>query len=189
MDEIALKEKAKYDYRWKTDYKASQCAEAWAEYIYRASRKGERLLDIGCGDGTTVKILRYIGFDCRGADITLAGCKNFPNYHNKCIFYEAPAWNISFARDHAFDFTFSTDFLEHLPQEKVEASIQEIFRITKKRTFHCVAIFPDTRDGVELHLTIKPIEWWQEIFNKFNTKGIETRIISRKDFLLNKDKT
>lgn len=174
---ISLTEKEKYCRQWKTNYMPSVSARVLADYINSFVHYPYRLLDIGCGDGTTVVELRKKGWLCDGMDITLAGLK--PEAVKG--FYESTLWAMPF-NDREFGFTFSTDVLEHIPPEKIEDAIKEIFRISRHRTLHIIATFPHEMDGVDLHLTVKPISWWQEQFDKFNP-GIQVELIDRIDFL------
>lgn len=172
-------EKNKYYHLWMNNYEPSKCAVPLAYYVAKNSTPEWLLLDIGCGNGITVNILKKRGFDCMGVDITLAGIKDDGRH-----FVEAPIWSMPFP-DNFFDFTFSTDLLEHLPQSLIEDSIKEIFRITRKKTFHSIANFQDVRLGQVLHLTIQPVEWWVRRFEALNATNLECEIIDRKIFLIN----
>lgn len=172
-------EKEKYKFQWEHNYLPSKCAVPLVEYVKSTSNIGETLLDIGCGNGITVAKLRESGCTCDGIDITLAGLKG--DFRPSLI--EATLWKMPF-RDDVYDYTFSTDVLEHIPEEMVEVSIKEIIRITKLRTFHCIAQFSHKRYDIELHQTIKPVDWWYKIFEKYNAKRVPVKIIDRWDFLL-----
>jgi len=179
--EIALHkvEQNKYSWLWETSYKPSACAIPLIKFINTLQPQG-KLLEIGCGDGSTIFGLRERNLACDGLDITLTGLKGY--YGG---FIEASVWSMPL-EDNSYDFTFSTDTLEHIPPDCVEESIKEILRVTKRETFHCIATFSDRSShptGEELHLTIQPIEWWQELFNKLNHKKIVFTIVSRKEFL------
>ncbi len=167
IQSLEQSEKAKYEARWKGNYR-SQSALPFAEFLFRLPVCGY-CLDIGCGDGATMDALMYRGVKCSGVDITLAGCQNMK--HDLPTF-EAPVWDMPFP-DGAFDFTFSTDVLEHIPPELVTRSLQEIVRITKCKTIHQVACF----DMGDDHLTIEPITWWKEKFSKL---PLESIIMERK---------
>lgn len=177
-------EKDKYDHLWRTIYMPSQCSIFLAEYIHKLSGPDQSLLEIGCGNGGVVRQLNLKGHVCVGLDITLAGIKG-----DRSGFVEASVWRMPF-QDNQFDFTFSSDVLEHLPTDLVEPAIKEICRVTRHKTFHCIANFPDSPEGIELHLTQQPMEWWRAKFNKHTMKfgfcfsrQIATIIIDRKDFL------
>ena len=175
---LEYSEKKKYEMLWKGDYVPSQCAVPIAQFVINRLGDCKTMVDLGCGDGTTVKILREKGYDCKGLDITRAGIKT----EEDGWFLEGSLWAMPFESEQ-IDFTFSTDVLEHIPTEKIEETIREIFRITKKKTFHCIALFNDMRningEMVNLHRTVKPIGWWQEKFRENNAKKLEFEIIDR----------
>lgn len=175
-------EKNKYAEQWQRDYSQSACAVPLAKYVDIMMHQFEqpdklRLLDVGCGDGTTVKILRRLGYDCDGVDITLAGHKGSMDG-----FYEAPIWNMPF-KDNEYDITFSTDVLEHLPAPMLERSITEIFRISKISTFHCIATFSHILNDREMHLSIHNIAHWDDMFDHINTFNKAYKVMDRKDFM------
>lgn len=175
---IYNKEKIKYIKAWaKGAEKISKTCIPFTEYISRNTLPKWKLLDIGTGTGSTVYELRKREFNCKGLDITLNGLKE-----NKIGFVEAPLWDMPFD-DGEFDFTFSTDVLEHLPPEMVEIAIKEIFRITKLQTFHVIALFEDNRWGFNFHLSVYPIDKWNTIFKRLNTKNINFELIDRVEFL------
>lgn len=172
-----------YTQLWSTDYTRSQCAKPLAQHIIATAHKNTRLLDIGCGDGTTVKILRDRGFDAYGVDITMAGVnKKFPD-ELTTHFYELSATDMHLFSDNQFDYTFSTDCLEHLSPEDVMLAIKEIGRITRVKTFHVMPIWGDERLGMDLHLTQKDPAWWDNMFKSIITKNIEIKIMGREQFL------
>lgn len=176
-DPVAVLEKKKYDDCWGSDYKRSKCAEPFANHILKTMKKGDRVLDIGCGDCTTLLRLRQHGVDCTGVDISLRGVPR----GTRGVF-EAPVWDMPFD-DGQFDYTASTDVLEHVPTDKMEAAIREICRVTKRQTTHVVALFDGVRQGVVLHMTVKPIEWWVEQFEKYRHNGVMTAVMSRNEFM------
>ena len=178
---IYAQEKQKYSELWRKDYQPSRCALPLVKYITQNTEPGWNLLDIGCGNGLTVRKLRAYGYDCWGSDITLSGLKTDIS-PKEFYFIEAPIWNMPFV-DNQFNFTFSTDVLEHIPPAMVRRSIAEIFRITKIKTFHCIANFPDIRNGQDLHLSKHSIDQWNEWFMAVNNKKIGCELIDRKEFL------
>ena len=188
IDDKAQAEKELYSGLWKNGYIPSRCAMPLAAYIAKTADKKMSLLDIGCGDGSTARTLRLMNYNCKGTDITGAGIVIPPetavvNKPASKWFIEACIWNTGML-DNLFDYTFSTDVLEHLPEDKVDDAIKEIIRITKVKTLHVIAMFKDTRDGVELHKTTRPIDWWEAKFKEYNTKGIQVELMDRAIFLL-----
>jgi len=193
MDNLEKQEKDKYTNAW--EYGAEgQSRTAWYifNYLKNILDKTYKILDLGCGNGLVVELLRQEGYNIVGVDITLTGL----NQHTPMIkftpeiiltpkrenYFEAPLWNLSF-KDNEFDFTFSTDVLEHIPPEYINKTIQEINRITKTKSFHCISTFKDNRGGFVFHLTVQPIDWWKEKFKALNQKNIDIELIDRQQFL------
>lgn len=179
---IYAQEKEKYHTLWGKDYQPSACALPLVKYVIQNADSKWKMLDIGCGNGLTVRCLRNKEYKIYGCDITLNGIKDRCSC-SEPYFIEAPVWNMPFP-DGAFDFTFSTDVLEHIPPAMIKRSIKEILRITKHKTFHCIASFSDIRNGQKLHLSQHPIDLWAAWFREGNVMGrISFELIDRKDFL------
>lgn len=183
---IEKKEFKKYDEEWRKDY-SSRMSLPLASYINDqlevSDGKDWKCLDIGCGNGQTVEYLRSSGIACYGIDLTLRGVHNslgsVPSYYEK-----GSIWRLPFP-DNAFDFTFSTDVLEHLPTDMVDRAIKELFRVTRKQTFHNIATFPDSQflaTGGEkiLHMTVKPIKWWLSKFSQYRDDSVSVAVSERK---------
>jgi ubiquinone/menaquinone biosynthesis C-methylase UbiE len=98
------------------------------------------------------------------------------------IFFEAPAWRTNFA-DMQFEYTCSTDVLEHIPTELIDDTIKEIYRLTKRKTIHVISTEPDKKyNGHEVHLTVKPIEWWREQFARLKpASDVSFILLDRKE--------
>jgi ubiquinone/menaquinone biosynthesis C-methylase UbiE len=75
--------------------------------------------------------------------------------------------------DGQFDVVGCFDVLEHLPESDAPAACAELIRVCKKLLIVSVASCSDPRmvDGVEveLHLTRRPVEWWQGQFKRAST--------------------
>jgi len=146
-----------------------------AEFIMATVPRSYRILDIGCGKGLGVSLMRDNRFLCGGLDVTLAAVDK-ERMTGKNSFTEAPAWNIPFD-DGYFDFTFSSDVMEHMPPETVETVIKEIYRVTRVETLHIIAEtennhYPDS------HLTVHPITWWRGEFGKHNKHRTLTHLMT-----------
>lgn len=184
LGDVVARERKKYDDCWTKYYEhASGCAKPLIQHVLGTVRKGDKVLDIGCGDCTTLMGLRDAGVDCTGVDISLAGVPD--GVHNVL---EAPLWDMPF-EDGQFDYTVSTDVLEHVPTELIPKAIEEIFRVTKRQSFHVVALFPGICKGVVLHMTVKPIEWWIDQFTAVQAKTKRQKdnlIITSRDMFMAK---
>lgn len=165
---LDTEERTLYEGLWNNGYKKSQCAIPLIAFLEKHCTKEDTLLEIGSGDGTTLRGLKAKGYKVTGTDI----------YSTSEDIIECPAWRLPSDAD----VTFSTDVLEHIPEEKIDETIREILRRTIRKTIHIIACWPDIRNGINLHKTVKPIAWWQEKFSALNTNK-EILILDRDGFL------
>lgn len=66
-----------------------------------------------------------------------------------------------------FDGVVCTDVLEHCPEEDMDWIVGELFAYAKRFVFANVACYPASKrlpTGENAHCTIRPPEWWQELF-------------------------
>ena len=185
---IATAEKELYDRLY--DGRCCDTTGYWREiagYIAATSQPKDKLLDIGCGHGDPTRLLCSLDRNCVGVDISLAGLgsqrktgSEYDEFLPTCSFTEAPIWDMPF-EDNEFDYTFSFDVMEHIPTEAVEASIRELYRVTKGKMLHCISVEDDPM-YVEAHKTVKPIKWWKAQFAAGNTEGIETGLFAPDKF-------
>lgn len=142
-----------------------------AEFVSNVVGAKDSLLEIGCGRGQAVEYLVERGYNCKGCDITTAGMlkdrTQLPTW-----FAEVPVWDMPY-EDNEFEFTFSTDVMEHVPPTLVEQSIREIYRVTRTETFHAISNLPNTPQ----HASVHPVPWWKIVFKGCNDGGIRTHIM------------
>ncbi len=174
-----MTEKEKYDRLWQLKRHHSLCATRLPHYVHAYARPGERILDIGCGDGTSVRIMREMGLQAFGVDISLNGLR----IDERFVFVmESPVWDMPYD-DNQFDISCSTDLLEHLPEDKVEAAISEICRVTKRLTVHFVETVPDEKFGMTMHLTMQEPQWWGEQFQRALKPGFFVKVLHKQDLV------
>ena len=68
-----------------------------------------------------------------------------------------------------FDGVISTDVLEHCPEDDVDWIVSEIFSFASKFVFATIASYPARKrlpSGENAHCTIRPREWWDDIFRR-----------------------
>jgi len=68
-----------------------------------------------------------------------------------------------------FDVVICSDVLEHIPEDEVEAFVTRLFSYTKRGVWASVCCRPAKKtfpDGTNLHVTVKPFEWWYDVFKK-----------------------
>lgn len=103
------------------------------------------VLDVGCGDNAFVRALRTKGITGDGVDIA----------HPQADFSDA-ADEIN-AEDGYYEVVTAFDLLEHLSD--VDAALREWARVSRQFVVS-VAHIPHVYQGLTLHLTVKPREWW-----------------------------
>jgi len=78
-----------------------------------------------------------------------------------------------------FDGIYSTDVMEHIPEEVIPSIFEWIFGNAEKFVFlgictrPAIAVLPN---GENAHCTVKPIEWWQEMIIKHSPKPVYTHL-------------
>ena len=183
-EKLETQEREKYQQGWTRGIEtSSQTSRFIANYLVGRINKEWEILEIGCGAGNATMDLRRLGYKATGVDITLAVVKETLG------FFEAPLWRLPF-EDNSFDFSFSTDVMEHIPPELVGKCIREIYRVTKHETYHVIMPLPHKKEGFVFHLTVQPIEWWRDMFYIMKSraeKNIRTTIVEREDVIRHTD--
>ena len=120
------------------------------------------LLDLGCATGILVKMLRDEGVSAYGID--------FADWaiNNKVCEYVEKVDVLSMKELSHFDVVHSSDFLEHLPEDR----IWEILLLLSKNCNymeHFIPFYPQFDTPVkgrgDIHLCQVNGEWWQEVFS------------------------
>jgi len=102
--------------------------------IIRIFLKPKNCLDVGCGTGELVSILRQTGIDAYGVEISehalkLADKTVRPFLRNGDII------DLPFEKN-SFDLVLTFDVLEHLERGKIKKAIDETIRVSKKTIMH-----------------------------------------------------
>lgn len=117
----------------------------------------DKVLDCGCGDGLYLKTIKelgkynIIGFDLDGNNLKLA--QGYIN-NNHVPFIQGNICNLPF-KDETFDKIFSTEVLEHVPDDKQAA--KEIHRVMKSGGTFIVTV-----PNHNYPLLWDPINWFLE---------------------------
>jgi len=123
-------------------------------------------LDVGCGRGETLDMANHL--DRSG----VFGVEIVPSLCLRYRVTQASITNLPFA-DNSMDYVSCYDVLEHLPTEDVETALSELWRVTDKALFITTNDHKSNYLGLDLHLTRKPREWWEEWFHKFGYAAID----------------
>lgn len=111
-----------------------------------------RVLDIGCGQYKALP--HFIGVD------------NGHHWGNKGVDVISEADDLSLFASQSCDAVFSSHLLEHIPYEKVPATLKEWFRVTKQGG-HVILYLPDEDDYPKVGQPgANPDHKWDVSFNK-----------------------
>jgi len=124
--------------------------------------QSKTLLDYGCGKG-----LQYSDGNFAKA------LGSMPSLYDPAV----PSHDI--LPDGPFDGIFCTDVFEHIPEEVIPEVINNITRRADKFVFLGICVVPALAilpNGDNAHCTLKPIDWWVDIYNKHAYKKVYTHI-------------
>ena len=94
-------------------------------------KKVHRIIDVGCGIGRSLPVLREIGLDAVGVEVSEKSIEKARKNTGGTIVM-ASACDLSMFRDKEFDIYLSADVFEHLSPEDIDQSISEAMRITSQ---------------------------------------------------------
>lgn len=118
--------------------------------------KSKTILDYGCG----------LGLQYRRERIHRLWANSPP------VLYDPAVERYSAKPEGQFDGVLSTDVLEHIPEEELDAVLTEIFGYATQWVFLSVCCRPSKHilfdDGTNVHVTVKPQEWWNERIAEFS---------------------
>lgn len=164
---IADAEQAKYEATWNNpDYrKHSPGAMVVQDFLDRLKpRRGQSVVDFGCGGGVVCNMLHGAGLDVAGVDIA----ENSVDHNDGWFFFHGCIWDLELPSKS--DFIFSADVLEHIPTKMVDATLANMAAHMDVGGYLQIAHFPDSGWNTgTLHLTVEPFDWWMEAIKKHFT--------------------
>jgi hypothetical protein len=127
--------------------------------------EAKSLLDFGCGRGK-----QYAGWGTLSAQTDLG---MMPALYDPGVneFEKMP--------DGKFDGVYSTDVMEHIPEEELPKTLELIFSKANKFVYLAICTSPSIAtlpNGENAHCTLEDIDWWKEIVNKYRPAEIRTEL-------------
>lgn len=158
-----LSERDKYQLLWQFDR-------------YRVSSPGLKVLPLFLGWAEPDGLIIDFGCGCAKASIALAeaGHKVFlVDFADNCRDEEALnlpflCWDLTYPCPISAPYGFCADFMEHIPPDDVETVIKNIMASADTVFFQISTVATDMGEiiGKTLHLTVKPLDWWHDLFVK-----------------------
>lgn len=154
-----------------SSYRSRLIVEAYKNWL----KKGDKVLDIGCGNGITTQFLKeYFRIDIEGCDI-----KNYLVY--KIPFKKIVNDQLPYT-SRIFNTALLNDVLHHIPKEAQEQLINQAINIADKvLIFEAEPTFMGKIADILLNkfhygdllipLTFRNTENWQELFKKLGLKS------------------
>lgn len=135
---------------------------AWTEIKFIMVNCKGKILDIACGTGKTMEILKvYPNLELYGCDISdFLIQKAFDRGILKERLKVCDATKSGYD-DNAFDYSYSIGSLEHFTLEGITQFIEETYRITKHGTYH---MMPVSRSGKD--------EGWMKTYQSFHNNSV-----------------
>lgn len=127
----------------------------------RTLKPGASLVDLGCGTGRAAQILADEGYNVWGVDIA-----------NNAIEKPRGSFGYQPAALHEFNFFskvradagYCVDVMEHIPEELVMPTLENIAEQVAGSVYFRIAMFGDewgkAQGYGDLHPTVKDVEWW-----------------------------
>ena len=156
-DPVAESERAKYQKMWALpSYRETSPGLNIASLALEklGCQPGDDILDFGCGEGKVVDWFHSREINALGIDIVALR----PDIIEGCL-WDLPKDIVPAA------FVFCASVLEPLQPEKIDAvleTIKEHADVAAFLTIATIGCIQGERHGETLHLTVKPIQWWED---------------------------
>ena len=174
-----MTEREKYERMWAyPNYRSVSPGELCVDTFLQVVKPSGKVIDFGCGTGRgAIKIKEY-GCDVLLVDFT-DNSRDFQAMVLPFLQHDLtkPFSNIYFSK-----YGYCTDVMEHIPTEDVFQVIENIMSVSEVVFFNISTISDVMGEliGQDLHLTVKPHQWWIELFKEmgYNVPWEEERNIA-----------
>jgi 2-polyprenyl-3-methyl-5-hydroxy-6-metoxy-1,4-benzoquinol methylase len=145
------------DSRHQTSYGSTFIKDVFRNLDFRT------VLDAGCGSGILVRRFLEKGYVARGIELSEWVVQSqCPDLLRDGIVQVGSLVDLPY-RDNSFDLVFSSDVLEHIPEELIPRVVSELVRVSRGAVFMSISLRPSSMNN-KYHVTLKPRSWWEEQF-------------------------
>ncbi|MFA5136062.1 MAG: UMP kinase [Patescibacteria group bacterium] len=127
-------------------------------------------LDVGCGTGRLIRILRWLKIDAHGSEISKTALELITDSIKPYV-KEGDILNLPY-KDNEFDLVTSFDVLEHVERSKIRQAVKETIRVSNKHILHKIYTLENTwirlfhrRDFSRISVFRQ--EYWLNIFGSY----------------------
>jgi len=181
-----MTEQEKYQLMWQFDtYRADSPGEDLVELILPLLKPDALILDFGCGTGrASVELAK------RGHEVFLI------DFADNCRDEEAMSlpfieWDLCEKIPSTAAYGICCDVMEHVRPDDVLKVLDNIMHSAEK-VFFSIGTTPDSCGvliGQELHLTVRPHEWWHQALSTFGTIQFEQDVEGQSLFVVKRHTT
>jgi ubiquinone/menaquinone biosynthesis C-methylase UbiE len=159
------KEDSKYSGLWQNGYKDANWHKL-ANYALNVANSIDgkvTMVDFGFGKGTAMDFFISNGIDIQGVEISDYAVQTQLSKGKKV--YHSSLDNMSMFKNNQFRIGFCNDVIEHVPENLIMPTLREMARVCSDYLLISVCPTPShhlSLEGENLHLTVKPKEWWED---------------------------
>ncbi len=122
----------------------------------------DSVLDAGCGEGTVVRRFIDQSKQASGIELSTEALQHCDDLVQQGIVRQGSLTRLPFT-DGQFDLVFSSEVLEHIPEQDVPDVASELCRVAKHTLFMTISLRPSSNHNA-YHPTLKPRTWWEQQF-------------------------
>jgi ubiquinone/menaquinone biosynthesis C-methylase UbiE len=160
-----------YEKHIQTGFIARHFALPWWQKVWEAYPNATTWLEAGCGECGLIKKLLGKDINAMGVEVSKAAIsRGCPDLVQDRRVVQGSLVNIPFA-SRQFDLVFSSEVLEHIPEQDIPGTIKELCRVSRGELFLSISLRrslldPKPPEPAIVHVTVKTREWWNEQFRK-----------------------
>jgi len=130
--------------------------------------KPTRVLDCGCAKGFNVYLYRSVFIEAYGCDISDYAIRACPSAIRDWLTQVTLGKEILPYSNNRYDLVTSFEVLEHIPEEDIQFTLQEIKRVASKWVVMSIHLGERKDETIE-HCTLRSRDWWN---NQITQSGL-----------------